>query len=536
MKFKNANGKESLLVIVGFVFSLLSFYYFHSSDIKQKIDFDNVELNNADILPSGLYHSPKPLTRIRGKYRVFPDIGNKVTFLNTTIESDFEKLFHHQRNRLMYISTSPVWRPPMGFFLKAAVIGVINLETGKINYRTYFNQKEKLNLNTISLVVNEDDFFDVANGLMVQGFQPGIAPLRVKWWDAQGNYQLKGKKAAKSCFFEYFDTTGQLLFSSTSWLQIHGNATRAFPQKSFRLAAQKTKKKKQFNFNFFGNENDNRRLVLRNGGNDWGRTLFSDGLMQELVKDLDVESQGFVPVALYLNGEYWGIYSLREKLDEYFLASKYKCSKNDVTLIESDEFKNGEKSELDELNLLLKHFEKSKELDAHEYQEISKKIDILNFIRYIFIEMYFANTDWPHNNCKYFKLKNHKWRWGIYDLDYGYGYTGANAYNQNMFLHIEKSNSNTAKLFKLLIKSELFRNKFALEGKKMLSNALAYKNQAMLIDKYIRMLKPEMKRHVMRWRKPRSVEKWLENVNSLKVFASKRNKVVLLNINQNLRD
>ncbi len=62
-------------------------------------------------------------------------------------------------------------------------------------------------------------------------------------------------------------------------------------------------------------------FVLRNGGNDWDHSLIRDGVMQNLVKYLDLERQAFRPSLVYLNGEFWGIYNIREKVNEDFFQA-----------------------------------------------------------------------------------------------------------------------------------------------------------------------------------------------------------------------
>ena len=61
---------------------------------------------------------------------------------------------------------------------------------------------------------------------------------------------------------------------------------------------------------------------MRSSGQDSKHTGFRDVLVNSLVQDLDVDKQSYQPVVVYVNGEYWGLYHLREKINEEFLARK----------------------------------------------------------------------------------------------------------------------------------------------------------------------------------------------------------------------
>ena len=47
------------------------------------------------------------------------------------------------------------------------------------------------------------------------------------------------------------------------------------------------------------------------------------------------DGQAFRPSILFINGEYWGIHNIREKLNEHYIASHYKIDPNSVNLIKS---------------------------------------------------------------------------------------------------------------------------------------------------------------------------------------------------------
>ena len=51
--------------------------------------------------------------------------------------------------------------------------------------------------------------------------------------------------------------------------------------------------------------------------------MIADATMTGLMDGSGVDVQAYRPVVTYINGEYWGLYNLREKVNEHFLASRH---------------------------------------------------------------------------------------------------------------------------------------------------------------------------------------------------------------------
>nr|WP_281419839.1 CotH kinase family protein [Evansella tamaricis] len=81
----------------------------------------------------------------------------------------------------------------------------------------------------------------------------------------------------------------------------------------------------RFNYQFFNTKriDDFNRLILGDSGNDWGLTMFRDGAMQSLIHQLGLDTQHYRHTVLFINGEYWGIHNLRDRLDKHYLETHY---------------------------------------------------------------------------------------------------------------------------------------------------------------------------------------------------------------------
>jgi hypothetical protein len=116
---------------------------------------------------------------------------------------------------------------------------------------------------------------------------------------------------------------GKAWFFAILGARIHGGYSRVFPQKSFRLYADHDyDENKKFKYDLFPNQaydingehiDSFSRLILRGGGNDFFGVMFRDEVIQSLVSHLNIPTQAYRPSVVFLNGEYWGIYNIRER-------------------------------------------------------------------------------------------------------------------------------------------------------------------------------------------------------------------------------
>ena len=143
-----------------------------------------------------------------------------------------------------------------------------------------------------------------------------------------------------------------------------------------------------------------------------------DAAITSLMIDSNLDFQSFKTVSTYINDNYWGLYNLREKVSENLIASKHNVNPNNITLLTNNaEIVDGDNQEY--LDLI--SFVSNNDLTIEEnYNYVSEQIDIDNFIMYNVAQIYMDNRDYPGNNIKYWKVPGGKWRWILYDTDFGF--------------------------------------------------------------------------------------------------------------------
>ena len=133
-----------------------------------------------------------------------------------------------------------------------------------------------------------------------------------------------------------------------------------------------------------------RAFLLRNGGDRALDTRIEDAFVQELFGQHveDIEYQAYRPVIVYINGQYKGIYELRESEDKAWMESNKSIASDDITLIKSLTSEDGSYKPV--LELIAN--------DDATLEDYSRLIDIPLFINYLCAETFATNDNFPHNN------------------------------------------------------------------------------------------------------------------------------------------
>lgn len=459
------------------------------------------------------------------------------------------------RNYLSAIPTSPRWKPPIGNVFKGTVIRAISIEThqsdGQKKYgkskelvRTFFvdeSSNKKYTLPVISITVNQNDLFGYKNGIYVLGsnyldkdnYIRKNIPLDLAWWDYPANYLLKGDDAERKAHIEFFEPNGALGFEANVGLRIHGNATRGFSQKSLRICFREKYGQTQLTYDLFENNKNEvfNSFILRNSGNDWSKTMFRDAFMQSLLQHSYIDIQDYRPSIVFINGEYWGIHNIRERFDENYLANKYHLNVDSITILElSGKLMQGSKQDEESFSELLDFVKKNDLSTDKNFEFVKSKIDIRSFTDFVIANVYYNNSDWPNNNVKFWKydanadsvyVKDGRWRWMLYDTDWGFGYNSMSTPESNLLEKATKIGS-VGTLFSGLIKNKTFLDEFLARFQYHLYTTFESEGVIKKIDEMAQVLSPEMKEHINRWRAIGSYSEWLSNIEVLRAFAQQR--------------
>ncbi len=427
-------------------------------------------------------------------------------------------------NTISEIPTTPdsddlfysVWSSPNGKVDKSNVLRFCSFRNNErvsaIETRTFFIDEEiegKYSMPIVSLVTAPENFFDDESGIYVPG---DLLDEENALWT--GNYHLKGEEWERDVHFEYFNIDGNLEVGQDAGVRIHGGISRSASQKSLRLYARDEYGKRWFNHSFLPQKEHEayKRIILYSPMSDVGESMLKDVIAGEITRGLGFEIQGSKEVIVFLNGEYWGIHVIRERLDKYFISADGNVHEDSIDLLAAATWKAPFEGNAYDYNSLLNFLEYNDITDEENYEYVWTQISKESYLDYIISEMFLANYDWPDNNQKIWKPSDTDipFRWILYDV--GWGYHG---YDYNMFNHctneewVEWPNSPDGTfLFRTLLKNQTFKDEF-VERFTQLLNTQFDKNVTLekaLAKKSI--YEPELHKYIDRWGFPGSYTDW----------------------------
>ena len=364
-------------------------------------------------------------------------------------------------------------------------------------------------LPVVCLVTDPNGLWDSKTGIFAAGDGIDLTSYtKIPFKNPTPTYRIQKENHVRvPSYAEMFEQSGEVVFSQGVEFGIIGQYSLDMPQKSIKVIAKARYGSKYINGALFPDREftQYRAFVLRNSGNDCVWTRMVDGVQSRLIDQLDttVIHQAWRPVIVYINGQYWGHYNLRERVSEYFVAQHEGLDMSKAKTIDvlesngtkSSQVNNGSNAEWKEFISTVKTL--SPGTNAADLQYILDRVDVDNYFDYVIFESFFANTD--TGNIRFYKVPGRKWRWLLYDMDYGlfnYGSNGIGNY-LNPKGHGANNDIDNSLILKLLENSEM-KDKFLTRFGEVFR---FFTTERMLaqIDECYRILEPEMEMHFDRW-------------------------------------
>ncbi len=407
---------------------------------------------------------------------------------------------------------------------------------------TWFPGTAEHDLPVLSIMASPKELFGSDRGLYVPGalydslgFGPDL------WGRPHANHFQRGRDWEREVSIEWCEE-GRGLFQHHIGVRIHGGGSRALPLKSLRLYARSDYGRNRFRHLIFPDRPYSvyNRLILRNSGQDFYNraTMLRDAFMQRLISGLNVQTQAYRPVVIYLNGEYWGIHNLRERYDKHFFERVYEVPGEHLDYLER---RHVVKEGTDDHYVEMLAYTDQHGLSEPEHMaHLAGMMDLENYTDYLISNIFLRNRDWPGNNIEYWRYsgppnphiaeQDGRWRWVVFDLDYGFALSGGHGswkFDMISFVTDPKGPTYANRLWatfliRSLLESDQWREQFVLRFSDLLNTTFLPMNTMALIDTMAGVIRPEMDRHIARWSYPPSLDVWEQNIELMKEFARKR--------------
>ncbi len=450
---------------------------------------------------------------------------------------------------------------------KATVLRVRGEGTSEA-FATYFvgGSVRPQTLPTLSLIAEPAYLFDHHIGIRVPGAlteawrRSDSCDPSERWDLIPANYQMRGRDWERPLretldnpvVIQFCEANRECSFSQATGIRTHGGFSRTYSfDKSIRLYAREEYGAATFDHVFFDAETPaHARLILRNSGNDWNHLRFMDAFWQSLFPDDHVDTQAYLPLRLFLNGEYWGIYNLRERQDEYYVENIHGISRDFVKMLDNS------------TALSLQVFRKDAPADGsprqspfapevwEEWAEFIRSIDhaepdvdtimdevnVESLFDYVAAHTFAGVNDWVNNNTRWWRAADSHtpasdvgtptpWRFMLADFDSANNPDGLNAFTNGRITDLNPDNKlhrdGFPHLFMAIVKDPQLRDQFLNRYADLMNSALHPARTTRELDELVTLLEPEMELSRRRW-STGSMDEWFERIDDLRRFLEQR--------------
>ncbi|MDL2318765.1 lamin tail domain-containing protein [Eubacteriales bacterium OttesenSCG-928-A19] len=350
----------------------------------------------------------------------------------------------------------------------------------------------------IALTVDPYDLYNPDDGMLAEDEELKATYTKVPFEDL-----TYWKKTPHPGNFEYFLPEGEQMLNQGVEIQLNGQFSLDQAQKSFRVTARARYGTGTMAYPFFEDRPflEYQAVVLRSGGQDGKYTRIIDALQSKIIDwtDSTVIHMASTPVIVFINGEYWGHYNLRERINKHSIAA-YEGIEDpeNIDFIKGDNHViNGTFSNYRSLRDYCKNHDLN---DPEALQTVLDWIDVDNYFDFMIFQIYFGNTD--AGNIKYYRERKTgaKWRWVVFDLDWGY----FNSQRDGCYVWLKPEGAGQQRFNNIVIRRLLevpeMRDKFLRRYGQLFQETLSDTDRIRaLADEMIGVIEPELTLHFNRW-------------------------------------
>ncbi len=437
---------------------------------------------------------------------------------------------------------------PGAYVIKAFAKNTLDGSTTPLATRTYFIGEcfSEWGIDLVSLSVDSEDFLG-SDGIYNNIIQ-GVGAVRER----------------APAYVEFLSSAGEAVYAGWSEIAMNGKGSLGMTQKSFRIMLRSEimdspdigENLSTMNYDLFGEYATQtpdgesvtwfRNILLRNGGGDMSgstisRSHIGDAYIQRIDRYLAPDVMAYAPVMVFVNGEFWGLYNARERLDEKYFAGKYHIPEEDVSVIECpyplfygwnvDYTEGAENYEEAAYFMDLVRFCQHNDMSvAANYQYIADRIDLDGLIDFYCAQIYLNCSDWPSNNIKIWRNTdpNHptmdtRWHFCIVDTDHG---VGLNSSVDTNLWGVINDGPVISRIVNHLLQNAAFRERFRMRYIWCIEVYFAPERLVEELDELVGNITPVMQYQLDRWRctngERTDWDKWYSYIDVIRDYVTRR--------------
>lgn len=382
---------------------------------------------------------------------------------------------------------------------KSTVLRAVAIEDGKMIsdvYTATFLVEKPHSIPVISLVTDPDNLWG-SNGIYKSG-------------------DIKIKEEIRPVNFSYSGEDGS--FSIDCEMKLHGATTvKAFSKKSFGLHFRDSYDG-PLDYDIFGDGEVTSfsSLIVRAAHESSFSTHMHDIVMHDIASQVSdtMLCQKYKYAALYLNGEYWGLYAIRELLSAEHYASYMNVPADTVTKV---------RFAIDKQNNLKKFYdflEKGDLKSKKNYEYAKSVLDLESYADWIIFQAYVSNPDINGNMRFFYSSQDKIWRAALVDVDLGMMDTGGFKKIATSFHH--------GRIVNALLQNEEFQDLIAKRLAELLAGPMSDKNMIATVDRIAASIEDEIPREAERW--GYKTVNWEHFVKDMRKYCKGRAKYLIDNL------
>ena len=362
---------------------------------------------------------------------------------------------------------------------------------------------------------------------------------------ARGLYTRPTSGGELAVSAEFFEPDGRLGFAQVLGLRMH--APDRYLHKSMRLYARERYGAEAIEYPLFGElpVERFRRIVLRNGGNDGtekGKLHVKDAVVHRLYEQMRPRhaTAAYRPVSVFVNGDYFGLYNLRERQDAHYLETHYGYDCGEVDFLEYDYAESGGEvtrcGDWVAWNALKAYLQREDMSTDEALAHVAARVDLDDFTDYQCLEIFIGNADWLNNNIKFWRPRadGARWRFLLWDTEYGLGTTSENAAGQPDFDYVTMAldwggwgRGDHTWMLRGLTTHPRYRERFLRRYLDLLNTYLSTGHVLAELDAAAEAIRPELPRQLARWGK--SPEVYERHLRHTRDFVTRRGRLTRRN-------
>ena len=383
---------------------------------------------------------------------------------------------------------------------------------GQILTQTFLIGEEFNGLPILSITAEPETLFGDEIGIYLNKHEPneGVGPAIYKGKDAPGH-------------LEFFPHDGSDGFAVNGGLRMGGeNNWSTHLQRAFNFATRGKYGDDELKYELFPGSKIPifTALTIREGGDDYANARLTDPIFDEIAKGrMQVETNKLRAATVFINGEYWGHYNIRDRWDDNWFFQHYGVNSGEYDHVRFEgtsrgtppRIENGSNQEWNELFAFIRGNDLD---DPAVWAFVKSRIDLESFMDFVIAESWGNNSSWTGNREAW---KAHapgsKWRWFIPDMDRTFRNANSNTLggmlDSDQILRYLKDNSE-------------FRGMLAQRFAAHVTSTLAPDRVNGIIDQLGAAAAPEIQRTSERWEGAPSLETYEEELQFMRDYVDDR--------------